>query len=223
MRWVRPGGAPARVEAHGALLSSADGLRRVPESLWSLHRAATALSAPLPQPERFAALAALREAWPKDALTPVEDTGYLSNLRVHHASSLSLKLGRLGPFDFDPVLFSRRAIASAEGDGREVDEDVDNSLSPSAQRLFAEDRFRREAGGRPVYVLRDGEYVFIDPALRPALDAVRRLQDAPEAERRAFVLYDHGLLWPRRQRHGSEAYVRLVHTGLIDGRFCVPT
>jgi len=79
-------------------------------------------------------------------------------------------------------------LAGIEDEGVGLDEEADSILSPSAQRLFASDRFRRESGARPVYVLRNGEYLFIDPSLRPALDVVRKLQDAPEAQRRAFVL-----------------------------------
>lgn len=190
VRWVRPGGQPVRAQMKGAILFTDAGPRRVPEPLWSLHAAALPLTRSLTKSERFEALARLKEHWPEDPRLALESEGYLQDLRVHYASSLSLKLKTLTPdrTEFDPVLFSARSAAAAEEAGQPLDEDEDSILSPSAQKLFATDRFRRESEVRPVYVLRNGEYLFIDPSLRPALNAVRNLQDAPEKERRAFVL-----------------------------------
>lgn len=190
VRWVRPGGQPVRTQMRGAILATDAGPRRVPEPLWSLHRTAELLTSPLDRSDRFETLARLREHWPDDPRLPIESEPYLQDLRVHYASGLSLKLRTLTPdrTEFDPVLFGTRSISDATEGGKALDEDADSILAPSAQKLFAGERFRRESGARPVYVLRNGEYLFIDPSLRPALDVVRKLQDAPEAQRRAFVL-----------------------------------
>jgi superfamily II DNA or RNA helicase len=195
VRWVRPGGQPIRFRMKGALLHTEAGARRVPEPLWSLYHAAEPLTRPLEKSDRFEALAKLRELWPDDPQLPIESESYLQDLRVHYASSLSVKLNTLTPdrTEFDPVLFSARALADA-GD-QPIDEDQDSILAPSAQKIFASDRFRREYEARPVYVLRNGEYLFIDPSLRPALNVVRQLQDAPEDQRRAFVLNPRKVLW----------------------------
>ena len=208
VRWVRPGGQPVRAQMRGAMLLTDAGPRRVPEPLWSLYSSAQPLTRALEKPERFEALARLKEHWPEDPRLAVESEGYLQDLRVHYASSLSLKLKTLTPdrTEFDPVLFSARAIAEAGESGQALDEDADSILSPSTQKLFATDRFRRESEARPVYVLRNGEYLFIDQALRPALSAVRHLQDAPEAERRAFVLNPRKVL---RETIGEEASERI--------------
>lgn len=203
VRWVRPGGQPVRAQMKGAILFTDAGPRRVPEPLWSLHDAALPLTRSLEKSERFEALARLKEHWPEDPRLALESEGYLQDLRVHYASSLSLKLKTLTPdrTEFDPVLFSARSAAAAEEAGQPLDEDEDSILSSSAQKLFATDRFRRESEVRPVYVLRNGEYLFIDPSLRPALNAVRNLQDAPEKERRAFVLNPRKVL---RETLGDE-------------------
>lgn len=189
-RWVKPGGQPSRVTVQGALLTSDGSVRRIPEPLWSLLAVARGLSSPVDKAERFRLLALLRRHWPDDAAGSITAEPYLRDMRVHYASSLSLTLRTLTPdrTDFDPVLFGQGVADEARDDGRALDEAFDNVLTPSAQKLFAEDRFRRETDARPVYVLRDGEYVFIDPSLRPALGAVRRLQDRPEKERREFIL-----------------------------------
>lgn len=189
-RWVKPGGQPVRATITGALIVCDGVERRIPEPLWSILTTARGLSAPVSKAERFRVLAELRRHWPDDTDVGVTSEPYLRDMRVHYASTLSLTLRTLTPdrTDFDPVLFGQGVSEEAQDNGRPLDEALDNVLTPSAQKLFAEDRFRRERDVRPVYVLKDGEYVFIDPSLRPALDAVRKLQDRPEGERRDFVL-----------------------------------
>lgn len=203
LRWIRPGGQPVRAQLRGAILATDAGPRRVPEPLWSLHAAAEPLTRPLEKSERFEALAKLRQHWPDDPRIPIESEAYLQDLRVHYASGLSLKLKTLTPdhTEFEPVLFSARSVSEVAESGKPLDEDTDSILAPSAQRLFAGDRFLREQVARPVYVLRNGEYLFIDPSLRPALDVVRKVQDAPEAERRAFILNPRKVL---REAIGDE-------------------
>lgn len=190
VRWVRPGGQPVRAQLRGAILMTDSGPRRVPEPLWSLHTAAEPLTRALDKSDRFEALARLREHWPEDPQLPIESEAYLKDLRVHYAASLSLKLKTLTPdrTEFDPVLFSAHSVSNAGENGETLDEEADSILAPAAQKLFATDRFRREAEARPVYVLQNGEYLFIDPSLRPALDVVRKLQEAPEDQRRNFIL-----------------------------------
>jgi superfamily II DNA or RNA helicase len=207
-RWVRPGGQPVLSEVFGAIIRTAEGDRRIPEPIWSLLRAASKLAQPLERSERFAALADLRAHWPEDPRAAVDAEPYLRDLRVHYASAFSLKLRTLTPdqTEFDPVLFGARALSEAVEDGRALDEEVDNVLTPDSQKLFAEDRFRREPQARSVYVLQDGEYVYIDPALRPVLDIVRRIQDRPESERRDFILGPRKFL---RDRLGEEESERL--------------
>lgn len=200
-RWVRPGGAPARATVSGALITHDGATRRIPQPLFDIWRAAAKLGGELDTADRFGALADLRRALPDDARAAVSANGYLEDLRVHYASGFSLKIGGDGPFTFDPVLFGKVATGEAQ-QGALLDEDADSVLAPAAQRLFAEDRFRRWGEARAAYVLRDGEYVFIDPALRPALGVVRRLQDASEAERRKFVTNPRRAI---REALGNEA------------------
>ncbi|ESQ90331.1 hypothetical protein ABAC460_09255 [Asticcacaulis sp. AC460] len=190
--WVRLGGQPIRATVEGALLR-ADGQQwRIPQPLYACWCAAKALTQPTDKANRFRALAALKACWPEG--TAVTSESYLQDLRVHYASAMSLKLKTLTPnrTDFDPILFGPAADLPSED--RQRDEEWDNLLTPRAQKLFAENRFRRESEGRPVYVLRDGEYVFIDPELRPILNSIRTLQDRPEAERRNFVLNPRAVL-----------------------------
>lgn len=203
-RWVRPGGAPERVEARGAILKTATGLQRVPEPLFSLYRAALSLAAPIPDDaERYKAIADLKAHWPEDPDLPVSSDAYLQDLRIHYASGVSLKLTELTPTSttFDPVLFGPKAIAQTEEGDQALDEELDSLLPEAAQRIFAKTRFYAGDGRRPAYVLRKGEYVYVDPAVRPILGEIRRLQGSPEADRRAFVLNPTATL---RERLGAE-------------------
>lgn len=190
-RWVRPGGSPERVEVRGAVLKTASGLQRIPEPLFSLYRATLPLGAPIADDaERYKAIAELKAHWPEDPDLPVSSDAYLQDLRIHYASGVSLKLTELTPTSttFDPVLFGSKAIASAEDADQALDEDLDSLLPEAAQRIFAKTRFYASDGRKPAYVLRKGEYVYVDPAVRPILGEIRKLQGAPESERRAFVL-----------------------------------
>jgi len=207
-RWVRPGGAPVRANVRGPFLDAEGQTWRIPEPLFSLWRQARELAEPMGDSDRFAAMARLKEGLPEDSASPVAANAYLADTRVHFASGFSLSLGRTGAFDFDPVLFGKAATAAAAEGEATLDEAADSVLPPAAQKLFSEDRFRRRSEAMPVYVLRTGEYVFIDPALRPALSEVRRLQDAPEAERRSFLANPRRLL---KERLGAEVAER---TGL---------
>lgn len=201
--WVRLGGQPIRATLAGAILKAEGAVWRVPEPLWSLHKAAQCLSGPLERTERFQKLSELKAIWTDESHLPVTSDAYLQDIRIHYAAALSLKLRTLTPdtTEFDPVLFGANTASEANIEGREASEDWDNILSPRAQKLFAEDRFRRESGVRSVYVLKDGEYIFIDPELRPVLKAVRVLQDSAEIERRAFILNPRTVL---REKLGEE-------------------
>jgi hypothetical protein len=204
VRWVRPGGAAERVEVKGAVLKTAQGLQRIPEPLFSLYRAALALSAPIAdEAARYEAIAALKAHWPEDPDLPVSTDDYLRDLRIHYASAVSVKFTALTPetTQFDPILFASRAVADAEGAERPLDEDLDCLLPETAQRVFAKTRFYASDGSKAAYVLRKGEYVYVDPSVRPLLGAIRKLQGAPEAERRAFILNPVGML---RERLGGE-------------------
>lgn len=209
VRWVRPGGAAERVEVNGAVLKTAQGLQRIPEPLFSLYRAALALSVPIAdEAKRYQAIAELKAHWPEDPDLPVETDAYLRDLRIHYASAVSVKLTALTPetTEFDPILFGSRAVADSEADDRPLDEDMDGLLPEAAQRLFAKTRFYASDGAKAAYVLRQGEYVYVDPAVRPILRALRKLQGSPEAERRAFILNPAGKL---REHLGNEVADRV--------------
>lgn len=199
--WVRPGGGGVRAEVKGALITSGGQVRRLPEPVFTLYHLAQRLASPLPESERFALVAQLQELLPDAAAEGLKANGFLTETRIHYASAFSMKLGRTDAFDFDPVLFSRSGPELAEG-GLMPDEDEDALLTEAQQKIFTEARFRSGNDIKAAYPLRHGQYVFIDPALRPVLREVRKLQSAPLAERKAFISHPQRIL---RDRLGSEA------------------
>jgi hypothetical protein len=185
-RWVRAGGVAAHVKISGARIA-ADGKEwRLAEPPYSSFRAVAAVNAAPADHERQRAMAALKLALGEEASAKIDADGYIDQLRLSYAAAFSLDL-KVTPdgFDFDPVLFSReRATAAAEDEP--VDEVADNLLSPAQHRSFAS-KFRGTPAARSTYLLNDGGFLFIDPALKGALDVVHAKQKAPLEERKAFV------------------------------------
>jgi hypothetical protein len=185
-RWVRAGGVAAHVKISGARIA-ADGKEwRLAEPLYSSFRAVAAVNAAPADHERQRAMAALKLALGEEASAKIDADGYIDQLRLSYAAAFSLDL-KVTPegFDFDPVLFSReRAAAAAEDEA--VDEIADNLLSPAQHRSFAS-KFRGTPAARSTYLLNDGGFLFIDPALKGALGVVHAKQKAPLDERKAFV------------------------------------
>jgi len=188
--WIRPNGQVAYPEILGSFLNHQGEWRRISAPALSILEHAQSLARPMALADRFLVLSQISAQFPDGDEPWLKTDGYLGKIRIHYASRMSLKLNELTPekTNFDPVLFGAARSEDEESPDEQLDEDDDNILGPAAQKLFAEDRFRREATARSVYLLKDGAYVFVDPNLRPVLNAVRRFQEAPEAKRRELVL-----------------------------------
>lgn len=196
VRWVDPSGTPATVRRHGAMLLSGSRFARIPEPLFHTVEAVDAFNAragdntdDVPgEPGRFGALAALEPVLPEAAFAGLRRDGYLQSLRIAHATAFSLRLpARGGAFDFDPVLFGREVSEGrdAEGNGDPVYE-VESLMPPALDRIFQQ-RFRDFSEAHACYPLGDNRYCYIDPALRPALAEVRRVQKTDSKTRQSFA------------------------------------
>ena len=167
---------------------------RISEPAFTLLELAAPLRDPLQEEERLSAYARLNQALAETVGSDIESDGYLGAVTVYQASAFSLQLGvHNDTFDFDPVLFGRDVAAEAEA-GETIDETKAALLPPALQDIFAKQRFRAHAAGRPAYVLQDGSFVVIDPALRPALSVVRQASSADTKTRRAFISNPTGFL-----------------------------
>jgi hypothetical protein len=175
---------PRRV---GCFLKDGDVYYRLPEHMYQLLLAVERISADATLDDRLDALAALRRQL--EVLSPdlLSADKQLNGLKIAHAGAMSVQLA--DGLQFDPILYSREQADNAEeGDISERDQ----LLTPRQQAAFA-DAFRRRDGSKRTY-LADDVFVYVDPALRVATSVVRRMQDAPEEERRRFVHSPHSFV-----------------------------
>ena len=98
--------------------------------------------------------------------------------------SLDIELRQNGPV-FDPVLFSKQVVNDAEEQGQVLEQEA-QLLTPIQQQQFAQ-QFSKNAEVKPTYLIAPGEYLFIDPSLRSALNTVRKAQGAPADVRSQFA------------------------------------
>lgn len=184
-KWVRRGGLPVRADIEGARVREGGRVGRIPEPIYSVFRTALAVNAADDPDERRAAFAELRAALGDQIGAGIEADGFLERVRIAYAANFSLNAKTdHGRFDFDPVLFSRNANESADGDL--VDEEEASLLTPQDTRHFQR-RFRGQEGGRRSYLLSDGTLLFLDPLLGKALDIVRAKQTGTSQDKREFL------------------------------------
>ncbi|MBJ3775304.1 DEAD/DEAH box helicase [Acuticoccus mangrovi] len=173
-RFVDPSGGIVRIERRGASARVGARLFRVPESVGRVIDAAEAINHAHDADQRLAAIAALKALLPDEA--NIKPDTFLKRIRLHHAHTMLLDVRTVdGEVEFDPVLLSEWK------EGGEP-----SPLLGDAEQ----ERFRSTFRGRgvmPAFVLGNGEYVFVDPALRRALGVVHEKQRAPNAERVDFV------------------------------------
>lgn len=187
--WVNAGGAPEfGVEHDGAFVKHGKKLYRIPSPLYEIVQAAYKLAdRDQTQNSRYEALANLHQLIPQD--NRVKTDKYLGSIRVLHASAFSLQLPIDGEsFQFNPVLFSRKALGRAEESGRILDE-AESLLTDKLQAVFSNDRFKRWQEARDCYAIDNGFYVYIDSDLKKALNVVRQMQKANVEERKSFIRY----------------------------------
>ncbi len=178
IRWTRPGGQNVLgVRRIGAWLIEADGARRLPETLFSVVEAVQAHGAAAgDEALRLQALARLREVLPPAATTgAATGDGLLGTVTLVEAGSFSLAAhGQGDDLQLEPILHR---------DGS----DPAPLLSSSAQRALGRDQFLRFPTARAVYTLPGGTYVILSPALRRAMEVVRRSCAGSPAQRRALL------------------------------------
>jgi hypothetical protein len=185
-RWTKQNGLPASVKRTASRITLEGKEWRIADPIWTTLRLVDRLNAASEESERQAALAALRQAIGDDDRSLVKPDGFIERLRLSYAAgfSLDLKPSATG-FDFDPVLFSPERMRETD-DGIVLDEDADSLLPPSQQTVFAR-RFRGGDGSRRAYLLDGGLILFVDPALKRALEVVRHAQSGTQEQRREFA------------------------------------
>ena len=107
--------------------------------------------------ERLTLISALKLELTRLTGTEIDIEKQLDEMNLMHASSVSLDLAVTDSgINFDPVLFSRQTIETA--DGHVIKED-DQLVSPDLQRTFRQ-QFRASEDVNGAYVLTRGPYLF---------------------------------------------------------------
>lgn len=184
--WKRSNGVPVRASLRADRLHAEGREWRLPESLHLALRCIDQVNAAQDEPQRQAALAGLKAAIGDHGNTRIRSDGVIERLRIAYAAgfSLALKDTPRGP-DFDPVLFGRDRMRSAQ-EGTVLDEEEDSLLAPASAAGFVR-RFRASNSMRSAFLLEDGLLLFIDPHLASALAKVRQAQSGSAELRRAFA------------------------------------
>ena len=189
-RWIGEANRSLRVERHGAFLAVEGQDHRLPEPLFSFLKAIDAFSAAntADHDSRMSCLAQLQSFIPEPAQSQVSLDAYFSSFRMLHASAFSLSLRTDGgSFDFDPVLFGRRVLDRPQTEEGPPVSEAEGLLTEHQQQVFASQRFRSSDTAKGAYVIERGVYVHLDPALREAMNVVRRMQVADAESRKRFV------------------------------------
>ena len=187
-QWYRSNGTQVSVTEAGAIIQLGSQYYRLPQSLYELLQKIDQFN-DAQQTDLDGSVLALSEL--QIALSGitgevVHKDRQMKQLRLSHAASMSLdiELRQNGPV-FDPVLFSKQVVNDAEEQGQVLEQEA-QLLTPIQQQQFAQ-QFSKNAEVKPTYLIAPGEYLFIDPSLRSALNTVRKAQGAPADVRSQFA------------------------------------
>jgi superfamily II DNA or RNA helicase len=183
--------SPPRI---GCLLSTSQGLRRVPFWMKQALDLADGFTASAPLEDHWAALATFRQALEPDEAIPnalpegsrgarVAMTSFLRGLNVKLADCFSISPDA-NLSDFDILPFSGQHLEHAgiqDQDVSEANSELNGELRDAFQWKF------RTRGACPAYQLAPNTYLVVDRAAMPVLAEMARAQRAPRGEREAFI------------------------------------
>jgi hypothetical protein len=147
---------------------------------------------------RFLAWSQIRQLLPEDAVVD----GYLRETQVALATAFTLDVhaDASGQLTFEPILVRPRSAIervpdtpSDDAAAESAEGEIVRSLPDAASADFAR-QFSRFQNARGRYALPGGWFVAVEPHTRDALQVVREMQEAPPAQRRAFVTNPHAVL-----------------------------
>jgi Holliday junction resolvase-like predicted endonuclease len=110
----------------------------------------------------------------------------LANIKLRHVAAFSAAVtGNLDDPELSPVLFARHVIESAS-EHEELCDEAQQILTVGQSSDFST-AFKQDSTARQTYLLQSGEYLYIDPAIRAALESFRQVSHSDKATRRAFI------------------------------------
>ena len=155
---------------------------RIADPLYSIVTEAGRLNEQEDSQKKLAHFAALKTHLPEDVEhTNINPEKFLLRVRIAHVTAISLKPTIAdGNVSFDPVPMRRRDLEDFSA-GAEL------AIPPVACDKFAQ-QFRAQRDVNSTYALESGNYVYIDPSIRTALQVVKKKQAATLEERIAFLM-----------------------------------
>lgn len=177
LEWRNTLGRPLPgVRRIGAWLLGSGAPARLPEALFEAACAVDGIAGATDEAEKMRAaeaFVAYREG--ASAVGRLRASGLAGSVSIRVASAFTVDLVGEGPqARLRPELM--RSIAGVDG----------ACLGAEAQAAFVTE-FDRFATARPVYALPNSEFVVLEPAVRRALDVVRRLQDSTSITKHEFM------------------------------------
>jgi SNF2 family DNA or RNA helicase len=136
--------------------------------------------------EKAAFVAELKSLLPDTSDASVQFEGELASISLQHAVAFSLQItGDKNSVNFNPVLFNK-IIKEKAADSDGLIEEDEQALSPNDARSFAAS-FNKTNSVQSSYLLGPGNYVFVDPSLRPALNVVKAARKFDKESRVEFA------------------------------------
>ena len=136
--------------------------------------------------EKTAFVAELKSLLPHSSDSSVQFEGELASISLQHAVAFSLQItGDKNSVNFNPVLFNKITKEKAANSDVLIEED-EQALSPNDARSFAAS-FNKTNSVQSSYLLGPGNYVFVDPSLRPALNVVKAARKFDKESRVEFA------------------------------------
>ena len=110
----------------------------------------------------------------------------LSNIKLRHVAAFSASVnGSLDDPSLSPVLFGKH-ILDKVAETSEILDEAQQLLSLGQSGSFSS-QFKKGSTAKRTYLLNNGEYVYIDPAIRRAMEGFRKVCMADKDVRRAFI------------------------------------
>jgi hypothetical protein len=110
----------------------------------------------------------------------------LKNIKLRHVAAFSASIdGKLDDPTINPVLFGKH-IMDGLADSDEIVDESQQLLSLDQCAYFSE-QFKKGTLAKRTYLLKNGEYIYIDPSIREAMEGFRKVCNADKDVRRAFI------------------------------------
>jgi hypothetical protein len=166
---------------------------RIPDPLYSIIEEVQ--NFPSDRDGKIEAQAQLSELLGQDKLgtAKLNPDEQVASIRIRHVAAFSAAVsGSFEEPNLSPILFARHTADFASERGDLLDET--QQILDAMQATSFVDEFSKNKHAKSTYVLGSGEYVFIDPSVRPAFQAFHDISIADSTTRKAFIKSPNAVL-----------------------------